>query len=336
MRNPARGDVWKVWFYAAGVVALGAWMSPLLYNAGKALAEVSSGKTTNDFLEWLADICREADFPEFYGVAMGLAAMLLFLPWMEWIHARRARAAEGPGPWQLRLPDGAGVAAGGQPLRKNRRGAWHGCAGFLLVAGLLLSMGVVLMPAGLPALRTPDQGIAALAVRTLAWAVVAAVVMEVFFRGIVLGIFLRAMRPAAALGMSAVFFALTLSVIPAAGVSVADPDASGTGFELLGRAAESLVSWRGFFGSLAPLLALGGVLAYARWRTGSLWLPVGLHTGWLFSKGLLAKLSATAGAPLLSGGLFQQGLVPLAAILIAGALAHFLTATPDNETIIRP
>ena len=41
MRNDSRGDVIKVWLYAAASVALGAWMSPLLYNAGKALAEVS-------------------------------------------------------------------------------------------------------------------------------------------------------------------------------------------------------------------------------------------------------------------------------------------------------
>jgi hypothetical protein len=38
MRDEALSDVLKVWLYAAAVVLLGAWMSPLLYNAGKALA----------------------------------------------------------------------------------------------------------------------------------------------------------------------------------------------------------------------------------------------------------------------------------------------------------
>ena len=155
--------------------------------------------------------------------------------------------------------------------------------------------------------------------------------MEVFFRGVAMGIFLRAMRPAAALGMSAAFFALVLSVIPPPGLNVADPEAAGTGFELLRLMAARFADWRSVCGTFAPLLALGGVLAYARWRTASLWLPIGLHTGWLFAKGMLGKLSAAAGGAatndaLLSGGLLQQGVIPLVAIVVAGVLAHYLTA----------
>ncbi len=335
MRNEARGDVWKVWLYAAASVALGAWMSPLLYNAGKALAEVSSAKTTNGFLEWLAGVCRAADFPRFFEAAVLLAAVMLFFPWMEWIHARRGDRVAGAGPWRVRLPDGARTANRGQALRKDPRGLWHACAGFMLVGGLLLSMGVALVPAGFFTLRNPAEGMALVAVKTLMGAAVLALMMEVFFRGIAMGIFLRAMRPAAALGMSAALFALMLSVIPPAGLTVADPDAAGTGFELLGKVAGSFADWRRVAGSFAPLLALGAVLAYARWRTKSLWLPIGLHTGWLFSKGMLAKLSSAAGAPLLSGGLLQQGLIPLIAILLAGALAHWLTATHHDESAIR-
>ena len=335
MRNEARGDVWKVWLYAAASLALGAWMSPFLYNAGKALAEVSSSKTTNGFLEWLAGLCRAADFPVFYKAAMLLVAVLLFFPWMEWIHARRGNRTAGAGPWKMRLPDGARMSSRGQPLRKDVRGLWHACAGFLLVGGLLLSMGVALVPAGFFTLRNPAEGMGLVAVKTLAGAIVLALMMEVFFRGIAMGIFLRAMRPAAALGMSAALFALVLSAIPPAGMTVVDPDAGGIGFELLGKVAASFADWRRLLGAFVPLLALGGVLAYARWRTKSLWLSIGLHTGWLFSKGMLAKLSGAAGAPLLSGGLLQQGLVPLIAILLAGVLAHWLTANHTDESAIR-
>ena len=335
MRNEARGDVWKVWLYAAASVALGAWMSPFLYNAGKALAEVSSSKTTNGFLEWLAGLCRAADFPVFYKAALLLVAVTLFFPWMEWIHARRGGRMAGAGPWKMRLPDGARMSSRGQPLRKDPQGPWHACAGFLLVGGLLLSMGVALVPAGFFTLRNPAEGMAMVAVKTFAMAAVLALMMEVFFRGIAMGIFLRAMRPAAALGMSAALFALMLSAIPPAGMTVVDPDAAGTGFELLGKLAASFADWRRLLGAFVPLLALGGVLAYARWRTKSLWLPIGLHTGWLFSKGMLAKLSSAAGAPLLSGGLLQQGLVPLIAILLAGILAHWLTANHTDESAIR-
>ena len=66
MRNEVRGDVWKVWLYAAAAVALGAWISPLLYNAGKALAEVAARKTTNDALQWLANPLPAGGFPGFF------------------------------------------------------------------------------------------------------------------------------------------------------------------------------------------------------------------------------------------------------------------------------
>lgn len=335
MRNEARGDVWKVWLYAVASVTLGAWITPLLYNAGKALAEVSSAKATNGFLKWLADICRATDFPQFYEAALLLAAMILFFPWMEWIHARRGDRVAGAGPWKIRLPDGARMSARGQPLQKDPRGLWHACAGFLLVGGLLLSMGVAMVPAGFFTLRNPDEGMAVVAVKTLLGTFVLAVIMEVFFRGVAMGVFLRAMRPASALGMSAALFALMISVIPAAGINVVDPDASGTGFEMLGIVVDSFADWQQLFGNFVPLLALGGVLAYARWRTKSLWLPIGLHTGWLFSKGMLAKLSSAAGAPLLSGSLLLQGFVPLVAIIFAGLLAHWLTANHHDEDAVR-
>ena len=326
MRNESLGDVLKVWLYALAAVLLGAWMCPLLYNAGKALAEVSASKATNGPLAWLAKQCRLADFPRFFEAGMLLAAVVLFFPWMEWIHARRGTVADSGGPWRVRLPDGARVAVRGQRLEKNPRGKWHLCAGFLLAAGLLLSMGVALVPAGaLPSIRHPGGGLPEMVLRSLAMALVMAAVMELFFRGIVMGIFLRAMRPAAALGMSAAFFALVLSVIPPAGVNVADPEAARPGFEMLRLLGMRFAEPGAILGHFLPLLALGGVLAYARWRTASLWLPAGLHAGWWFSKNLLAELNAVP-----SQSWLLDGMVPMAAIMMAGVLAHFLSSNPAD------
>ncbi len=330
MRNESLGDVLKVLLYAAASVLLGAWISPVLYNAGKALAEVSVCKVTNGPLEWLAKLCREAEFPRFFEAGILLAAVILFFPWMEWIHARRGMAAEAVGPWRLRLPDGARVSTRGQRLEKNPRGKWHLCAGFLVAAGLLLSMGVAMVPAGFLTMKNPGGGLPGMALRSLAVALFMATVMEVFFRGIVMGIFLRAMRPAAALGISAAFFALVLSVMPPAGVNVADPEAARPGFEMLHLAGLRFAEPGALLGGFIPLLALGGVLAYARWRTASLWLPVGLHTGWWFSKNLLEELNAMP-----SHNWLLQGMVPLVAILIAGVLARFLTSNPASEDALR-
>jgi membrane protease YdiL (CAAX protease family) len=330
MRNEALGDVLKVWLYAVASVWLGAWVAPLLFNAGKALAEVSQGKTTNGFFEWLAGHCRAAEFPAFFMAGLWLAAVALFFPWMEWIHARRVASASGP--WQVRLPDGARTGGRGQGLEKNPRGGWHALAGFLLAAGLLLPLGIAMVPAGYVTLRDPGPELPGMAMRALLMAWLFALVMEVFFRGIAMGIFLRGMRPAAALGMSAIFFALVLSVIPPQGLNVPDPEEPRVGFELLRLMAVRFADLPVILAEFVPLLALGLVLAYARWRTASLWLPIGLHAGWWFARELLVRLGSSPDAlePALAAGVLLHGLVPLAAILAAGVLAHFLTQNPRD------
>jgi uncharacterized protein len=82
--------------------------------------------------------------------------------------------------------------------------------------------------------------------------------------------------------------------------------------------------------TFAPLLALGLVLSYARWRTASLWLPIGMHAGWLAAKSILNGMVAvgSGSSPLMSAEVVQHFLLPVAAILITGALAHYLTANP--------
>ena len=320
MRTAARGDVWKVWLYAAVSVALGAGIAPLLYGAGKALAEVEAGKVLNGPLRWLAAYCRAADFPGFFKVGLLLAAALLFVPWLEWIHA-----VHGP----ARTDD--------TPSGRFRIGRWWGplqcAAGLLMVTGLLLAPGMVWAQNAdfMPQHHAGGR----LMLHMLGWAFIAAVVMEVFFRGIVLGVFRRVMRPATALAMSAVFFALVFSVFQTAGLRVADPEAAGAGFELLERLAKRFEDGNYLCGDILPLLVLGGVLAHARLRTGALWLPIGLQCGWLFSLLMLDRLCVAhirpdAGHPQLT--IIARGLewLPLAAILITGLLAHYLTSNPDS------
>ncbi|MEI6175572.1 MAG: CPBP family glutamic-type intramembrane protease [Verrucomicrobiota bacterium] len=324
MPNDARGDVLKLWLYAALSVALGAWISPLLYNAGKALAEISSNKVTNGVIEQIAGICRAADFSKFYEAGILLAACLLFFPWMEWAHARCADAFLGiREPWKTRLTDNASTTTLSQRLLANLRGPWLACAGFFLMAGLLIAPGIALMFAR-HSMHTPAGGLCSMALHILAALIIPATVMEIFFRGIVMGVFLRAMRPTAAIGMSAAFFAIVLSLIAPAGLNVADPEAAGIGFELLGKSIVRFADWKTIITTFAPLLMLGGLLGYARLRTSSLGLPIGLQTGWLAANGLLDELHQNA-------GLLQQGFIPMAAIVLTAVMVHFLTATPHDD-----
>lgn len=335
MRNEALGDVLKVWLYAAASVMLGAWMSPLVYNVGKALAEVSSTKQTNGPIEWLADLCRTANFPRFFEVSLIVAAVILFLPFVEWLHGGRGRDGFAKRPWRMRLPDGARQLENGQRLRKNGMALRHGLRGFFVVTALFLLIGGILMGAGIFEWRNPGGGFLKLLLRTSVIAVVLAALQEFLFRGIAMGIFLRAMRPAAALGVSAVLFAMVHFFNPPQGLNVADPDAAGVGFELLRKVLSQFAEPRMLLGGFVPLLALGSVLAFARWRTASLWLSIGLHAGWIFVNGIMAAVTVAASGPetmmwVIAGASLRQGLVPLAGILLAGVLIDYLTAAdPD-------
>ena len=333
MRSEASSDVFKVWLYAAAAVMLGAWTSPRLYDAGKALAEICATKQTNGPLSWLAGICQSTDFPGFFVAATVIFAGLLFLPFMHWLHG--GRAAAGSNPWSFRLPAGARPLAGGQRLVKNPHGLRQGTTGFLLVTAFFLAVVGALVLAGVLHWKNPGAALVKIAAQALASALGLAVLQEILFRGIAMGIFLRAMRPAAALGLSAVLFALVHFLNPPPGMNVLDPDAAGVGFELLRKIALQFSDPRVVLGTFTPLLALGGMLAYARWRTASLCLPVGIHAGWIFTHSMLGSMITVASHPspvmrMISGASLKQGLIPLAAILLAAAWINHLTRPSDD------
>ncbi|MCP5531928.1 MAG: CPBP family intramembrane metalloprotease [Akkermansiaceae bacterium] len=329
-----RKDVCKLWLFPAAVVLLGAWMAPLVYNAGKALAEVSRAKTTNGPIEWLAGRCAKAGFPEFYLTALGIAALVLFLPWIEWLSAGR-RSSDGwrpPGPWRL-APGRARIRTEGQALHGYPRGLWHLCAGFLLAAGLTLSLGMALVPAGFGTMRQSGAGFLPLLRTLLPLALLLAAVQEVLFRGVAMGIFLRAMKPSAAIAMTALYFAAIHSLLPAGRLDVADPDAGGTGWEMLSLVLRHLAEGSGFVGVFLPYFGLGALLAYARWRTASLWLPIGLHTGWLFSRAALGMwiVPAADGRSKPAAEMLASGIVPLVALSVVAFLSHILTSRGNDE-----
>ena len=328
MRGESPTGVLKVWLYATASVLLGAWISPLIYNAGKALAEVASVKQTNGPLHWLAGICRAADFPKFFEASLLAAALMLFLPFIHWLQA---------GPRSVEGRHHADRARGwnrGQRLLDNPRGLRQAATGFLLVTLLFFLIAGVLILAGVLAWKNPGGSVLRIVLQGFATALGLAVLQEILFRGIALGIFLRAMRPLPALALSALLFASVHFLNPPLGLNVIDPDASGVGFELLGKIAARLKDPRVVLGTFAPLLALGAVLACARWRTASLWLPVGLHAGWIFVNTILCSVTVAASQPgamtwVLSGASLQQGLVPLTGIVLAGILTHYLTRPDD-------
>lgn len=318
MRGNASGDVLKLGFYAAISVWLGAWISPFFYNAGKALAEVSSTKMTNGPLLWLAGRCNTADFPAFFEKSLLVVAVILFWPFIQ----------------SLR---GGHLAEEGQRLRRNPRGLWHVAAGFLAITVTFCLMAWILVTVGIFEWKNPGSLGGRLVLKVFAGAFAMAIFQEILFRGIALGIFLRAMRPTAALVLAAVFFAGVHFLNPPPGLAVPDPEAAGVGFQVLRKIAAQFSEPRMVFGTFTPLLALGGVLAFARWRTASLSLSIGLHAGWLFVHVFIGSMTVASGRPdfplrVLCDTTLKQGLIPLAGILLVGVLVNLFTRPNDTKT----
>ena len=320
MRHASKGDILKVWLYVASVVAVGAWLSPLVYNAGKALAEVTAGKPTNGVLKIVGDACRTTGFPEFFVFTLIVVGVVLFYPFFEWLEMRRGKGENF-----------------GQPIRKNPRGLLQWSTGFLLVTGLFLLTGYALLFTGAFVWRPHPELPAKLWISLVALILLVVPIQEWLFRGMALGIFLRGMRAMVAISLAALLFGLVHFIFPPAGMNVPDPDASGVGFELLQLSLMRLRNPWTLAGVLVPMVAMGWILGYARWRTASLWLPAGLHAGWIFANGVFLEFvqplpRTDPFARALAGGSLGEGLIPLAAVLITGTLVNFLTSDHPADT----
>ena len=81
------------------------------------------------------------------------------------------------------------------------------------------------------------------------------------------------------------------------------------------------------------------VIGMARLRTRSLWLPVGLHGGWIFGIGLFAAIAKASKAVARDqwlpwvGETLKSGLIPLAVLALTGlALAWLDKPTPSVQS----
>ena len=345
-----RSDVFKIFLYIAAALILGAAISPWLYNFGMGLAEVTEGKETNGFLAWLGEHARSAkeNFPRYFARALQLAGVILVFPLLAWLRVGREPRMHGDTPWSLRLPDGAVSMELGQSLKKNPNGIRQFLQGFLLAFGLLLITGGVLVGLGMFVWRNNDLQnpvAASLFEAQLNWgkilwkaissALVVSLLEEVLFRGVLLGIFLRAMKPAPAIAALSFLFAFVHFLEPPAGVKVADPEAANAGFVLLGHVMSRFADPMSLIGQFTVLASVGVVLAVARYRTASLWLPIGLHFGWvsgylIFKSVTWPMIDVSETARWMVGYTLMEGLLPLAMMLITGGVVAFLTRPRDE------
>ena len=73
-------------------------------------------------------------------------------------------------------------------------------------------------------------------------AIVITLVSEWLFHGILMGIFIRAMRPAMAMVFISLFYAIIYSLLPTGNEIIANPDKADAGFRMIITIAENLLT----------------------------------------------------------------------------------------------
>ena len=255
MGNEAHGKLIRLAVYAVVVTLLALWISPVVFQGGKALAEVSLGRPMIRPVAWFADWAGEAGFHEFF-VLTFLGFSLLLLPLL----ADRLGASL----WLERA-----LCFGNRHWRVARSGA----LGFLLV---IVAVGLLGLLRGM---ERDAAGWARLFVKAFALALV----FEWVFRGVLFGLLEKRWRPVVVVAVSAAAFAGFRMVLPPPDFVYADPESWSLGWQMLAKLPGSVFSG-GF-----PLLLFAGwgvLLGILRLRDESLWSPVFLHAGWLVALGL--------------------------------------------------
>ncbi len=296
-----------------GSLLLAALIAPWIHLGGKNLAAYTAAHDTAAWIEWLGAACGRSKFTRFFDRALMLSAVLL-LP----ILLRRIRSLRQGNPNFFRKQAAL-------PLSK---GIVQWMSGLLIAGGTLGLLGMALVFAGA---YTPDDDPISYG-RIISKAVVPALAVsaieEWLFRGLLLGIWLKLTRPIpACLGTSAVFAFLHF-LEPSQGAVIADPNAAGAGFVLLGQIFMHFMAPLFLLAEFATLFTVGMILAQARIQTGSLWFPIGLHAGWILAlKGCNLINDNVSNSPLRPwwiGESLSVGLFPLATLLVTAWICHIV------------
>ncbi|MGC1320673.1 MAG: CPBP family intramembrane glutamic endopeptidase [Candidatus Udaeobacter sp.] len=248
-------DAARLAVYFIAIVVVGALFAPILFWSAQALA-------AHGVFPFLA----KYDFDTFFHRAVLIAAVLLLWP-------------------LLRVSNVRGLDDLG--LAPNPHWGRDVGSGVLLSVIPLLSCAVLLIALHVYSFRHvfvwPRLGTVLLAAISVPF------IEETFFRGIVLGILLRTGRKRlSVVAVSALFAAVHFlkgSEREPAMVTWT------SGFQSIGDAFAGFGDPMMVLAAFATLFLIGCILADARVLTRSLWLPIGLHAGWILVSGTFSWLA---------------------------------------------
>ena len=242
-------DAARLAAYFIAIIILGAFLAPLLFWSAQWLA-------AHGVFSFLA----KYDFRTFFHRAVLAAAVLLLWPLLRISHVRgRADLGLIPNPcW----------------IRDLSAGAMLSVIPLLVCAVLVIAIDIYSIRHVLVWSRFGKVLLAAISVP---------LIEETFFRGIILGVLLRTRRKFMPIIAVSVLFA---AVHFLKGTERATATVTwGSGFESIAETFAGFGDPIMVASAFATLFVIGCILADARVFTHSLWLPIGLHAGWIFASG---------------------------------------------------
>lgn len=315
-----RSEIGAAVLWVVGSFVLGAAIAPWLHQAGKAFAEFTAAGDFPRLIESVGSSCRRAGFGRYFNRSLLLAALIL-LPTL----LRRLRLLRGDGAkrlWQK------------LPWRTALIQIFAGC---LIATSVLWAFASLLELTGYFSAREKTAAIGRVLSQVLVPAVGVSLVEEWLFRGLLLGLWLRYARPLTASIGASLIFAILHFVEPPQGWCVSDPTHWLAGFSLLGGILGHFACGIFILTEFIPMLAVGLVLAWARLRSGALWLPIGLHAGWIIALKYFIMthhfvVTEKPNELWLGVGDLRSGLLPLVALAVTVAVCHIAIKRPGSNT----
>ena len=314
MATPPKSPALRLVTYVVCTLLLAAALAPILLAAGRGIAGLIEGIPA---LGRLHEILVTSSFHRYFNRSVLVAALVLIPVFGKALGIRKA--------------DFAANARPGWPRDLS--------IGFLLGAGFILALGTILVQLGHYSWQPAEKiRLGSTLWRATSTGVGVALIEEFFFRGALFALLLRSMRQTSALWTLSIIFAIVHFLKPPGSAHLAHEEVTFTsGFWLLGQILGHFGSLDFLLAEFATLLAAGLVLGWARLRTGGLWLPIGIHGGWVFGISLfrgIAKGSKEVRAgdhlPWIGENL-RTGLYPLIAIALTYGLIALYLRTQKNR-----
>ena len=276
-------------------------LAPHLYTWGKSLAH-------SDGNEWLGSVkgsLERAKLERFFNRGLMGAAIILLYPFIKSLKDDTQKEVKAP--LSVRL--------------NPRKQGWKDMImGFIFSAGY---MGIFFMLAyklGWIELDVDASPARALK-KAVSPAIGASLIEEWLFRGVLFTLLLRSLSVRGTIIGLSLFFAVVHFLKPYHGsAEIVDPGAWNAGFILMGQIGERFIHPDDFIGVFLTLFLVGVVLAVARQKTGYLWMPIGLHAGWVFALKIYTRLTDNTGEAnaVLYGSDIREGLVPMIFVILTG------------------